>query len=205
MTLATEGQAIQGAVQTGGEASRYLINATVRTIDIPLSYQEHRICITSKLIEGGFIHMNSYRVMLSFVSLAIVSSFTGVSAFAAEKTLCQKYGAALPKVVDDFVAKAAPDPAVDFFRGGKFKNVNVPKLKMHLVNFISDAIGCTPKKYKGRTMKAAHKGMAITSAQFGAIAADLQSTLETDGVTPEDVKTIMGVVGGTAKDIIEVK
>jgi hemoglobin len=139
------------------------------------------------------------------LSLAVLTVGFGSFAKADGKSLCDKYGAALPKVVDDFVAKAAPDPAVDFFRGGKFKNVNVPKLKQHLVNFLSDAIGCPGKKYKGRSMKAAHSGMKITSAQFGAIAADLQSTLEADGVAPDDVKTIMGVAAGTAKDIVEVK
>jgi len=146
------------------------------------------------------------------MSLAVLCASFGISAHAeGEKSLCDKYGAALPKVIDDFVAKTAPNPKVDFFRSGKFKDADVPKLKEHLVNFVSDAIGCPGKKYKGRSMKAIHKGnnknksMKITAAEFSAIAADLQAVLEQDGVTPEDVKTIMAVVGGTAKDIIDVK
>lgn len=142
---------------------------------------------------------------ITSMMLMIAGMSLGFSKTASAASLCEKYGAALPKVVDDFVAKTAPNPKVDFFRKGKFSKVDVPKLKEHLINFMSDAIGCEGKKYKGRDMKATHKGMKITKKQFEAIAADLQATLTEDGVSPEDVKTIMGVVATTADDIIEKK
>ena len=139
------------------------------------------------------------------MAMACVLTFASVSKAEGQKTLCEKYGAALPKVVDDFVAKTAGNPDVDFFRNGKFKNIDVPHFKKHVVNFFADALGCTPKVYKGRTMKKTHKGMKVTQSQFDAMGADLKAVLEADGVTPEDVTTIMGVVGGTAKDIVEIK
>ena len=104
--------------------------------------------------------MNS-KIIVSML-FVILGMSLGLGNLASAASLCEKYGAALPKVVDDFVAKAAPNPKVDFFRKGKFGKVDVPKLKEHLINFMSDAIGCEGKKYKGRDMKVTHKGMKIT-------------------------------------------
>jgi truncated hemoglobin YjbI len=108
------------------------------------------------------------------------------------------------KVIDDFVTKAAENPKVDFFRGGKVKNVDVPMLKKLLVEFVSSATG-GPYPYTGRSMKAVHKGMGITDAQFDASVADLKEALEKNGAKPADVKAVLAAVEGTRKDIVEKK
>ena len=46
------------------------------------------------------------------------------------------------------------------------------------------------------------EGLSITEEAFGEVARILQETLEDGGVEDEDVATIMGVVAGTAHDII---
>jgi hemoglobin len=126
----------------------------------------------------------------------------------AAKTLWDRLGGEenVKKVVDDFVAAAAKDPKVDFFRGGKYKldDAGVAKLKRLLVEQISSVSG-GPYKYTGRTMKEVHKGMGITDAQFDATASHLQAALERNGAKPDDVKAVMGVVGSTRKDIVEPK
>ena len=85
---------------------------------------------------------------------------------------------ALTAVVGDFVAAAAPDPKVDFTRGGKWvaSDAAVSKLKKHLVDFMAEAMG-GPKAYTGRSMRIAHAGMGITQAQFDALAGHLQAAL----------------------------
>jgi hemoglobin len=108
------------------------------------------------------------------------------------------------KVVDDFVAAAATDPKVDFFRKGKFKDTDVPTLKRLLVEFVSAAAG-GPLKYSGRTMKESHKGMGITDAEFDALAGHLKAALEKNGAKPADVTAVLTAVGGTRKDIVEAK
>jgi len=108
------------------------------------------------------------------------------------------------KVIDDLVAAAGTDPKVDFFRNGKYKDVDVPTLKRLLVEFVSQATG-GPLKYSGRSMKDVHKNMGITNAQFDALAAHLKAALEKNGAKPADVTAVLTAVDGTRKDIVEAK
>lgn len=124
----------------------------------------------------------------------------------ATKSLYERIGgaSALKVVVDDFVATAAPDPKVDFTRGGKWiaSDAAVFTLKKHLVDFMAQALG-GPKAYTGRSMKAAHAGMGITQAQFDAIAGHLKAALVKNKVAPADIEAIMKVAASTAPDIVE--
>jgi hemoglobin len=126
----------------------------------------------------------------------------------AKKTLWDRLGGepGVTKIVDDFVNLAAPDPKVDFFRGGKFQMTaeQVAKMKRELVEQISEASG-GPLKYKGPDMKTVHKGMGITDAQFNALAADLKKALEKNKVAPEDIKKVLDAVDSYRKEIVEPK
>jgi hemoglobin len=121
-------------------------------------------------------------------------------------TLWDRLGgdASVRKVVDDFVALASADPKVNFDRNGKYKldAAGVNRLKQELVDFVSATTG-GPFKYTGKAMKAAHAGMAITDAEFNAIATDLKTALENHGAKPGDVKAVLEAVEGTRKDIVE--
>jgi hemoglobin len=110
------------------------------------------------------------------------------------------------KVVDDFVALAASDAKVNFFRDGKYKvdAAGVATLKKTLVEMISEAAG-GPLKYSGKSMKEVHKGMGITDAEFDALAADLKKALADNGVKPEDAGAVLKAVESTRKDIVESK
>src|SRR5205823_3339376 len=94
---------------------------------------------------------------------------TGMTKKEAAKSLWDRLGGepAVKAVVHDFVGRAATDPKVDFFRGGKYTldAAGVANLEKLLVEFISSATG-GPLKYTGRPMKPLHKGMGITEAQF---------------------------------------
>ena len=106
--------------------------------------------------------------------------------------------------MDDFVATAAADPEVNFFRGGQFQASDawVSNLKKHLVDFMGSAFG-GPQKYTGRSMKAAHEGMRITQAEFDALAADLKATLVKHKLGRAEIDEIMKIAGSTAPDIME--
>jgi hemoglobin len=106
------------------------------------------------------------------------------------------------KIVDDLTGLAANDPKVDFFRGGKYKDVDVAHLKKAIIDLISSATG-GPFKYTGKSMKEAHKGMGITDAQFDAFAQDVRKALETNGVKPPDVIAVMTLLGGMRNDVVE--
>lgn len=113
---------------------------------------------------------------------------------------------AVRAVVHDFVAKAASDPKVDLGRGGKFKldDAAVVNLEKLLVELVSATAG-GPLKYTGRDMKESHKGMGITDAQFGALAADLVEVLKEYKVPQKEIDELIGIIATTKKDIVEAK
>lgn len=126
---------------------------------------------------------------------------------AAAASLWNRLGgeANVRKVVDDFVAVAATDPKVNFFRDGAYKDkVDVAALKKHLVELISSVSG-GPYPYTGRSMKEIHKGMQITDAEFDALAADLRQALVKNGAKPADIDAVLGAVAATRTDIVESK
>lgn len=125
---------------------------------------------------------------------------------AAGGTLWDRLGgeAGVRKVIDDFVALAADDPKVDFTRGGKYKftDEKLADLKQKLVEMVSQAAGGS-LKYAGKSMKEVHKGMGITDAQFDALAADLKTALDKNGVKPEDRDAVLKAIAATRPDIVE--
>ena len=125
-----------------------------------------------------------------------------------KKSLYDRIGgqAALTKVVDDFVARAAANPKVNFTRNGKWmaSDANVKQLKVHLINFLGGAFG-GPQKYTGRSMKEAHQGMGITQAEFDALAADLKAVLDANKVPATEVGEIMKIAASAAPAIVEKK
>jgi truncated hemoglobin YjbI len=132
------------------------------------------------------------------------------AAAAASKTLFDRLGGlpAITAVVDDFVGRAASDPKVNFTRKGTAAEwqatpENVAHLKQLLVELIAQATG-GPVKYTGRDMKSSHKGMGITEAEFGAIAADLKATLDKFKVPAKEQEDLFAIVGSTKADIVEV-
>jgi hemoglobin len=143
----------------------------------------------------------------AFVLRAVIDRVREELAAPVVGTLWDRLGGekAVTRVVDDFVVLAAKNPKVDFTRGGRFSldAEGVAVLKRHLVAFLSAATG-GPLKYTGRSMKAAHKGMAITDAEFNALAGDLQTALRQNGVAA-DVNAILQAVGTTRGDIVETK
>jgi hemoglobin len=127
----------------------------------------------------------------------------------ASKTLFDRLGGepAITKVVDDFVAIAATDARVNFFRKGtpnewKPTDAQVAQFKKLLVQFIGNATG-GPVKYEGRDMKTVHAGMKISAAEFGALAADLKSALTKNGVPEKEQAELLAIVSTTQKDIVE--
>lgn len=123
-------------------------------------------------------------------------------------TLWERLGgeAGVTKVVDDFVQRAATDKDLNFFRDGKFAldAQGVTKLKKHLVDMIS-AVSDGPREYKGREMKEAHKGMAITEQEFNKTAAHLAAALKAAKVPDKTAGELLTLVASTKDQIVEKK
>lgn len=128
-----------------------------------------------------------------------------------EKSLYERLGgeAAVKAVIDDFVARTAANPKVNFTRKGtpmewEATPGNIARLKGHLVDLVGMVTG-GPQKYTGRSMKASHKGMGITDAEFDAIAGDLKATLDKFNVPAKEQDELLKIVGSTRADIVEKK
>jgi hemoglobin len=75
-------------------------------------------------------------------------------------------------VVADFYGRVLADDTLS----PHFTGVDLDRLHRHQAKFIGYALG-GPNQYKGRTMRAAHAGLAITETQFAAVAGHLAASL----------------------------
>lgn len=111
-------------------------------------------------------------------------------------------------VVEDFVARAAADPAVNFTRAGtanawEATPANLDRLKQRLVEFVVTVAG-GPIQYQGKDMVTAHKGMAIRGGEFDALAAHVGAALETNNVPRREREELMEIFAGARGAIVEV-
>lgn len=144
------------------------------------------------------------------LSLALPLQAAETAAPASERSLYERLGgqAAISAVVDDFVPRAAANPAVNFTRQGQPRTweatpENVDKLKKHLVQFISIATGATDVVYEGRDMVAAHEGLKITDAEFDALAADLAASCDALGVPAQEKAELLAIAGSTRGSVVQ--
>jgi len=81
------------------------------------------------------------------------------------------------RIVDEAVSLWQSDDRIKL----DFDNINPDRLRSRLKSqlcLLTDG----PCEYKGRTMEASHKGLAVTQAKFNAVAEDLQTAMERTGV-----------------------
>jgi len=117
-----------------------------------------------------------------------------------EKPLYLRLGGktAIAKVVDDFVGHVAADTRINRF----FAHTDIPHLKMELVNQICEA-GGGPCKYTGKSMKEAHQGMGISTADFNALVEDLVWALDKNKVGEKEKNELLAILGPMKSDIVE--
>lgn len=114
------------------------------------------------------------RRLMSGMLAALVLTTIGCASMERERltkpSLYDRLGGrpAITAVVDDFVGKVAADGRIN----QRFAGANIPRLKGMLVDQICHASG-GPCQYTGKSMSDAHRGMAITDAEFGALVDDL--------------------------------
>jgi len=144
--------------------------------------------ITSLLVAGG-LALSSMTAVLAQKQPSLYDNLGGKKAITA--------------VVDEFVARVAADNRINaFFKQTASDPKRLASFKAKLVDQICEASG-GPCKYKGKSMKAAHAGMGIGSADFGALVEDLVGALDKFKVKEADKNTLLGVLGPMKSDIVE--
>jgi hemoglobin len=122
------------------------------------------------------------------------------------KSLYDRLGGkkSITAVVDEFVARCAADKRINaFFAKTAANPAQLKKFKANLVDQISEASGCTTCKYKGKSMKEAHKGMGISGADFNALVEDLVGALDKFKVPEKEKGELLGALGPMKSDIVE--
>jgi hemoglobin len=100
-------------------------------------------------------------------------------------------------VVEDFYGRILADHTLVPLFAGK----DLEALRRHQTRFISHALG-GPNQYAGRSMRKAHAGLAITPAQFGAVAGHLVASLAAFGVPEGVIDQIIAHVAQLKDDVV---
>lgn len=142
------------------------------------------------------------RMLATLLALGIVLAAPSAEATLHKKSLYHRLGgkAAITAVVDDFVGNVAKDKRINAF----FADTDIPRLKRQLVDQICEASG-GPCKYKGKSMKAAHRGMGVADRHFDALVQDLAKSLAKFKVGAREQKELLGALAPMRKDIVEKK
>lgn len=138
------------------------------------------------------------------------SATGGAPGAGGAPTLYQKYGAAIPKVVDDAVAGVLADCEIApyFAVVGTSGHDSVARLKSCLRLQFTALFG-GPATYPGVNdegdtcvdMATIHSGLGIPGAVFDRFVMDFGGVLKADGVADADIATIAGAVTGTKSQI----
>jgi hemoglobin len=134
----------------------------------------------------------------------LVLTVSAAGSAAATKSLYERLGGktAIVAVVDQFVTNVAADKRINtFFKATAADKARLAKFKTNLVNLVCQASG-GPCKYTGKTMKAAHKGMAITDADFNALVGDLVAALDKFKVPAKEKNDLLALLGPMKPDIV---
>lgn len=105
--------------------------------------------------------------------------------------------AAVQTVVDEFYRRVLDDKLL----APMFADTDMDQQRRHQTAFLVAALG-GPDAYKGKDMKAAHDGLGVSDAQFGAVAGHLQATLQWAGVGGEDVAAIMQTAASLRDQVV---
>jgi hemoglobin len=132
----------------------------------------------------------------------LMLAFTAASAeatFVRKQTLYERLGGkeAIVAVVEDFIGNVAADKRINRF----FANADIPRLKRRLVEQICAGTG-GPCKYRGRSMKAAHKGLRVKDRHFDALVEDLGKSLKKFKVPAREQKELVAILAPLRKDIV---
>ena len=122
----------------------------------------------------------------------------------APKSLFERLGnkEGIQKVVDSFVQNVDADKRVNkLFSKTKADTKNMERFKQMMVEQLCELSGGTCK-YAGKDMKAAHKGMKITDAQFDAIVEDLSAALAENHVEEKEKSELFEPLAKLKEDIV---
>lgn len=137
-------------------------------------------------------------ILFSAVVVVGCASTPPAPAPSVYKQLGGREGIAL--IVDDFVANVVADDRINA-RFKALQPAQVLKVKSNLADQICDATG-GPCAYVGGEMKAVHKGMKITDAEWNATVEALVKALDKNNVPAGAKNALLQTLGPMKADIV---
>lgn len=145
--------------------------------------------------------MKPFRIMLlgALTALSLNVAMAGVAMAGDNPSLYDQLGGkpGITKIIDGMITHVAQDQRIKAF----FANANIPRLKMLLVEQVCAATG-GPCTYTGESMREAHKGMNINSAQFNALVEDLQKSFVDNNVPIGAGNKLLAILAPMKKDVV---
>ena len=134
------------------------------------------------------------------VFILILAAFLRVTNATAEETLYEELGgrAILYATVEEFVDIMLEDERINF----AFAQADIKVFKKRLYAQLC-VLANGPCRYEDRDMKAAHAKLAITSAQFNAVAEDMYMAMDRAGVPYRTQNKLMARLAPMQKDIVK--
>ena len=104
----------------------------------------------------------------------------------------------LSKMTQDFVERLQKNPSIGRF----FKDTDTERLQAMLTDQFCDVLGggC---KYSGKSMKQVHTDMKVASADFNALAEELQNALTAANVPFADQNRLIAKLAPMHRDVVE--
>lgn len=138
-----------------------------------------------------------YRTIVqTLATLGAAAAFAQVP----NETALAPYGgyAGLGKITQDFVERIQKNPKIASF----FKDADPDRLQAMLTDQFCDVLGggC---KYSGKSMTEAHRGMKVTTADFNALAEDLQDALTAANVPTSQQNRLIAKLAPMHRDVVQ--
>jgi len=140
----------------------------------------------------------TFTVTLSSAALAQSTSSATLGAETSDE-LFQNFGgkSGISKVIDDFLVIWQADPRIS----ARLTDADVDRLGLMLKAQITQLTG-GPAEYSGKDMKATHDGMGIRNAEFNALAEDLQSAMEKNGISSRAQNKLLAKLAPMQHEIV---
>lgn len=135
--------------------------------------------------------------------LAVISA--SASTASASEPLCKRLGGsdAVSAVVKSFLTKMRKDDADKLGRFWLHRGDDgVNREEQLIVDFVQSVTGCG-RLYTGRTLSAAHEGMALSAADWNRTVSFLRKTLAEFSVPDNLQQEVVTLVASTRADIVE--
>ncbi|HOY07311.1 MAG TPA: group 1 truncated hemoglobin [Saprospiraceae bacterium] len=154
--------------------------------------------------------MLNYLKILLIAGVAAICSFGACNKEKAEEppqtqtTLFERLGGidTISALVDQFIVNIAGDEIINTRFAPTISDPARARLfRLNLIDQICAGSG-GPCTYKGLTMKAAHKEMNITQAEFDALVGDLVSALDQLNVGEIEKKELLRILGPMQAEIV---